>query len=106
MRASCVGCDARPLFSPADTAVAADIGFCERGDEVPCDSMYADDAAFCCVPSGGNDMVAEVARACSLVGAKLADRGMSVNWDRGKSGVLVELRGSLARAAKQRIHGY
>ena len=44
-----------------------------------------------------------VVDACAIVANVLLRRGMAVNWDRGKSAALVEIRGALSRSAKREL---
>ena len=68
---------------------------------MPSDFTYADDSCFCCVLRSNIGVAAAVLGACVIVADVLLRRGMVVNWDRGKSAALVEIRGALSRSAKR-----
>ena len=65
------------------------------------DYTYADDSCLCCVLRSNVGVAEEVAATCALVADTFMRRGMLVNWDRGKSAALVELRGAQSRAARR-----
>ena len=85
---------------------------CARGGEpahpvdhsVPSDFTYADDSCFCCVLRNNVGVAAAVVSACVIVADVLLRRGMVVNWDRGKSAALVDLRGALSRTARRELY--
>ena len=67
---------------------------------VPSDFTYADDSCLCCVLRRNIAVAPAVIGACVIVASVLLRRGVVVNWDRGKSAALVEMRGALSRSAK------
>ena len=67
---------------------------------VPSDFTYADDSCFCCVLRNSIGVAAVALGACAIVADVLMRRGMIVNWDRGKSAALVEIRGALSKSAR------
>jgi len=69
------------------------------------DYTYADDSCLCCVLRSNVDVAGEVSATRSLVADVFMRRGMLVNWDRGKSAVIVEPRGALSRAARRDLLG-
>ena len=71
---------------------------------VPSDFTYADGSCFCCVLRNNIGVAAAVLSACTTVADVLMRRGMVVNWDRGKSAALFEIRGSLSRSAKRDLY--
>ena len=91
------------LFSVAD--VVGDVAgvACAHpvDNSVPSDFTYADDSCFCCVIRRNIDVASAVVGACVIVANVLLGRGMVVNWDRGKSATLLEIRGALSRSAKR-----
>ena len=97
---------AQPVFAIADVD---DVG---RGVDhvhpvntnVPSDFTYADDSCFCCVLRNNIGVAAAVLCACTIVADVLMRRGMVVNWGRGKSAALIEIRGSLSRSAKRDLY--
>ena len=90
----------------------ADVDPIVRGDAhdqpldfgIPSDFTYADDSCFCCVLRNNVGVASAVLRACSIVADVLLRRGMVVNWDRGKSAALVEIRGALSRSARRELY--
>ena len=73
------------------------------GYTVLSDFTYADDSCFCCVLRSNIDVASAVLGACVIVADVLLRPGMVVNWDRGKSAALVEIRGALSRSAKREL---
>ena len=71
---------------------------------MPSDFTYADDSCFCCVLRSNIEVAGTILRACTTVADTLMRRGMVVNWDRGKSAALVEVRGALSRAARRDLY--
>ena len=72
-------------------------------NSVPSDFTYADDSCFCCVIRRNIDVASAVVGACVIVADVLLRRGMVVNWGRGKSAALLEIRGALSRSAKREL---
>ena len=72
-------------------------------NSVPSDFTYADGSCFCCVLRRNIDVASAIIGACVIVVYVLLGRGMVVNWDRGKSAALVEIRGALSRSAKREL---
>ena len=104
--------DAGFLWEPPaarDIFVIRDVNKAVRGEDhahpvdsnVPSDFTYADDSCFCCVLRSNIGVASAVLGACVIVADVLLRRGMVVNWDRGKSAALVEIRGALSRSAKR-----
>ena len=71
---------------------------------MPSDFTYADDSCFCCVLRSNIGVADTILRACTIVAEALMRRGMVVNWDRGKSAALVEVRGALSRSARRDLY--
>ena len=65
------------------------------------DSTFADDAAFCAIPHGNITVADELARFCGIIADPLMQRGMRINWDKGKSGLMLALAGRHSRTARR-----
>ena len=88
-------------FRDVDHAVRGEDHAQPVDSTVPSDFTYADDSCFCCVLRNNIGVAAAVLGACVIVADVLLRRGTVVNWDRGKSAALVEIRGALFRSAMQ-----
>ena len=67
----------------------------------PSDFTYADDSYFCRVFHRNIGVASAIPDACVIVADVPLCRGMVVNWDRGKSAALAEIRGALSKSAKR-----